>query len=411
MACAFTRHLGGSVARLRCDRTGLSHSELLLVLALTAVTILLSIPAIRYAREHSNRNLCHGNLKQFATIFAMYSKEDRLVRYPPMMLLENPAGSERYTIGLMPEPAVLYPEYCTDATIFFCPTTAPQARAAAKKASNFVEFLGTDLARQNTYVYFGHVFDHADNSMGWLVPMKTIQEALDYLELPRPPDDELIPAQAAAWLLQLVEDIQLKHPVVRMSDIDFLPYALEHGEWNILMSLLQKSIARQKSIAYESHKKRAYSPADNHVDYSVKTFLKVIGYAPPTHRFKYLGNSASSSQYRLNESIGQFLYVAGYTWKSPSVLPRTYILFETIDNSKRFFKPQFRSSVLYMDGHIESRELSLRVPLELQVDRGFDFDEHYTYPANDPINAPQPINLPMMNFIRAVRGWSSESGS
>jgi len=28
----------------------------------------------------------------------------------------------------------------------------------------------------------------------------------------------------------------------------------------------------------------------------------------------------------------------------------------------------------------------------------------YHYPANDPMNARQPVNLPMANFLRVLRG-------
>lgn len=405
---SFNEYSTPNASKQRLSRCGFSHRELLIAVALVAVLVLLSIPAIRYAREQIHRNTCQGNLKQFATIFAMYSGEDPGERYPPIMFRENPGGPERYTIGLMPEPAVLYPEYCTDATIFFCPATAPQARAAAKKASNFVEFLSTDQARRNTYVYFGHVFDHADSSMGWLVPMKTIQEALDYLGLPLPPDDELIPAQAAAWLLQLVEDSQLKHPVVRMHSLYSLPSRLKVGNWESLWNRLQDDLTR------ESSKRRVYNHADIDANYSVGTFLKVIAFAPSKHRLKNLGNIDTWGQYRLRDGMERsFLYIGGYTWKSPggSPLKRTYSLFDTTHNPTNILTSQFRASVLYMDGHIESRELSLRESLELQIDRGFDFDEYYTYPANDPMNAPQPINQPMMNFIRALRGWSTESAA
>jgi prepilin-type N-terminal cleavage/methylation domain-containing protein/prepilin-type processing-associated H-X9-DG protein len=59
------------------SRKGFTLVELLVVIGIIAVLIALLMPALQRAREHANRAVCLGNLRQLAAAIIMYNNENR----------------------------------------------------------------------------------------------------------------------------------------------------------------------------------------------------------------------------------------------------------------------------------------------------------------------------------------------
>ncbi|HQL93888.1 MAG TPA: DUF1559 domain-containing protein [Candidatus Hydrogenedentes bacterium] len=104
--------------------------ELLVVIAIIAILAAMLLPALARAREAARRASCASNLKQFGVIFKMYASEHRGV-FPPSALNgryvavgDNPdaPGSSR-DLWALPDGVAVYPEYLTDITLFFCPSS------------------------------------------------------------------------------------------------------------------------------------------------------------------------------------------------------------------------------------------------------------------------------------------------
>jgi len=206
------------------QRQGFTRVELLCALALVAVLGVVVIPAAVFGHAAAQRGTCQENLKQFAAIFAMYSSEQRGEYYPPLYLRKGGDSGGAFTISLMPDPAVLYPDYLKDPAIYFCPAGASAMRAQARNTppDEVLALLESPAARRHSYVYFGYVMDKADNVAGWTVPMSFIRPALEVFGITPPPGDDPIPAQCAAWLMQLAENAQATVPGNRIAEGDLI---------------------------------------------------------------------------------------------------------------------------------------------------------------------------------------------
>ena len=114
------------------NKHGFTLIELLVVVAIIAILAAILLPALARAREAARRASCASNLKQFGVIYKMYSQENRSQMYPPpglngrfRVLGEEPnsPGSSR-DVWALPMGAAIYPEYLTDAKLFFCPSSS-----------------------------------------------------------------------------------------------------------------------------------------------------------------------------------------------------------------------------------------------------------------------------------------------
>jgi len=157
---------------------GFTLIELLVVIVIIALLAAILLPALSRAREAARRASCQGNLKQFASIFSIYSGENKGYFPPPA-----PYGSVRTDtlsspLFESPHAASVYPDILTDLQIARCPSDSggdpewqsvlarvpddggdfkswEQAAIAANDTASLDYFMCAELAR--SYMYKGYV--------------------------------------------------------------------------------------------------------------------------------------------------------------------------------------------------------------------------------------------------------------
>ena len=100
-------------------RVGFTLIELLVVIGIIAILAAILLPALSRARESARRSSCANNLKQWGTIFAMFSGE-HAGGYPEMQRILPGMRTELLGVNMRS----IYPEYLTDPAVNACPSDA-----------------------------------------------------------------------------------------------------------------------------------------------------------------------------------------------------------------------------------------------------------------------------------------------